>query len=245
MQLWLVILHTIFEMIPISSSWHLAIVGGHELSKTDIYIAHVPAAIVFLCFVMPIGVRIVQQRAWYRLSRWVMCGLVADSVTALMYGVTLIMPHIGMWPYAGTIISIMTLLFVSWRYDHDYTGLLDPTLWGSISVGMVQGVAFIPGVSRLAVTYAVGRLGGWHHDTAFMFSCALVVPLYIAYGIYAYTIEAYTVPDVYHVCMLTLGLVAAYAMLWGTYMMFARGYAWVFAVYLIAFSVATALLGYA
>ena len=49
-------------------------------------------------------------------------------------------------------------------------------IWNSLMIGVSQGIAVIPGISRSGATIGTGILAGLNHHTAFRFSFLLVIP---------------------------------------------------------------------
>ena len=52
--------------------------------------------------------------------------------------------------------------------------------WRVIIIGIVQGFALLPGVSRLGLTFVVGRWLGFDERESFEFSFLIVLPLFSA-----------------------------------------------------------------
>lgn len=234
------IFHTIIEMFPVSSSLHMKLLASH-ISESDMYAAHVPAAFVFAIFVVPLGIELIWNRAWHRLMQWCVCGIIADGITSIGYVIQLYYTVPQAYLYVGIVITGSVLMYLS-VLVRNISGSPDPTYTGAAYVGAAQVATLIPGISRLALTYAVGRIVGWSHRCAFIFSCALVVPLYTAYGVYAY----YSNVVAWHITqsdmlILAATMISAYAMLYVTYYTFAYGYAWIFALYLTGVACAMAV----
>ncbi len=240
MQLYVIMLHMLLEMMPISSSLHIQRLGEKNITQSDIYAAHGPAAIVLGVFVLPLVVMIARNREYRRLLRWCICGCIADGVTVLGYSLKLIFAFDMIPSMIGLIATITSLLYVS--YPRVKQQFQDPTYAGSWIVGGAQVAALIPGASRLALTYAAGRFLGWEHRCAFTFSCALAVPLYAGYWMYMYRdlLGGGGIPYIDGMLLLIAGVIA-YGLLWITERVFAHRYAWIFAVYISVFVLVTAL----
>jgi len=229
--------HAWLEMLPISSSTHLALCISSDTNAPNIYAAHVLPAAIFAVYAGHVVCVHVRARAWSTLWQWVVCGAIAEFVTATVYFASWCTPvQIALHPVWGIGITsgLLWALMIIPRSSQPTTV---PTRDASVVIGCAQAFAFIPGVSRLAITYTTARFCGWSHSCAFMFACALAVPLSVGYWLLeVYAHSSVNVPTM-HEALWYLGVIGVgYALLWCTDYLLATGRAWIFAAYLLAFS---------
>jgi len=226
-----VVVHTLLEMMPISSTAHIQYILPH-MPDYETHILHAPAACVFFVYLTPLIYQLVIQKPWRHLFSWVLAGIIACGITVVIYLLLYNTQIQSVSPLYGMLVTAGLMLLTSYmQLSGTYT---TPHLVGACVVGIAQGVAIIPGISRLAITYAAGRLCHWHHTCAFQFSCALAVPAYVGYWMYA--------SGVFHhpLCVswtdtlvLTVACIGAYGLLWMTSWLLASGRSWYFSLYVI------------
>ncbi len=180
LYLWLAT-QIIVEMMPISSSAHLAIVErwfGNRWHKKDedaYYFFHLPTLIV-------IGLYFWHQ--WwhllfgaginYRMILWVM---VADSVALLGY--IFVKKYVAKVPMIIGLLLTIFFIFGSQLLAQDKA--VDFCYFSNaLILGVAQTIAFVPGVSRLAITVFAGCCLGFSVMDAFMLSWLIQVPLMAA-----------------------------------------------------------------
>lgn len=117
-----------------------------------------------------------------RIIAWVMC---ADVMTVALYGVGKLLNKIGfiiprhillLLGFCVTMLLLMALRLYEQkknRFDQIY-------FQHAFILGLVQGLALIPGISRFASTFVVARFLGYSPRRSFATSFALFAPLVIA-----------------------------------------------------------------
>lgn len=87
--------------------------------------------------------------------------------------------------YLGVAFLITSgFLFITDKINHETYKKLNLPL--AILIGVVQGVAVIPGISRSGITVAMGVILGLSREEAFKFSFLLAIPTLISTGIYEF-----------------------------------------------------------
>jgi undecaprenyl-diphosphatase len=81
----------------------------------------------------------------------------------------------------GLGLFVTGLLLAISRFKKGISGL---NVFKAVLIGVAQGVAAIPGISRSGMTFSVGRLLGISHETVFTYSLMLSVPTIIGATIY-------------------------------------------------------------
>lgn len=191
LYLWIAV-QIIIEMLPISSSTHLRLLEywfkkkwnwditfyfkQRTIELPDVYfVLHLPTLIVVLLYFSPYWL------GWlYEPGLLAQIGLrvfIADAVTVCIY--FLFKKYSISWPLIfGMSITGLALLL---------TGTCDPinsnfewSLLGALFLGLVQGIALLPGISRLAFTTAAGCCMGLSLFRAFFVSWLIQIPLMVA-----------------------------------------------------------------
>src|SRR3989339_1420788 len=196
------IIQVIGESLPISSSGHVALM--HALAtKFNIllpvslesnawafdYLLQGISAIVFFVYFLsawwklvinrPIGLdALCEVSVWKRiLSQVFVFGVVADGVTFVCWAVH-INELVDLPLVAGFMITAVALW--STRFAQDKKNIDIWSVRNGLIVGLVQGCALLPGISRFGTTFAALRWLGYTNDNAFSISFLIQWPLIIA-----------------------------------------------------------------
>lgn len=175
-----VVVQVLLESLPISSSGHTVLFGLQAPQSVD-FLAHGPTALMLLAYFRnEIGTFFSQMR--FGLWPWFIYGAkiaTAEVITGLFF----IFFHytgrtIPLW--MGLLITALLLLSLLWTQRFVSRRVVSRDLpWSVVVVlGITQGLALLPGISRLASTLVIARWAGLESHTAFNFSCALQVPLF-------------------------------------------------------------------
>lgn len=187
------------ENLPISSSGHVALLlkflGGFDgaMIASDVqafdYLLQGMSVLVFFIYFFSSWWQLIVQRpiAWKFLCNgqvWkknilpvVFFGLVADGATALVWCLD-IAKKIQFPLFAGFMITLGFLWSMRDAQDEH-----DVDLWSlknGLIVGVMQGFALLPGVSRFATTMATLQWLGYARQVAFPISFLLQWPLIVA-----------------------------------------------------------------
>lgn len=173
-------------------------------SKNVDFLLHIPTLVILLIFFFK---RWISYLPWYSCSPYVtlrVCSwiLVVDLITCFFYGCintfelnTIIPLSLGFFITAACLYS--TRLCTSNQKPESLLSFKKALVFG-----LVQSIALLPGISRLASTFAVGRWYGLKPNDALWNSFMIEIPLLIGAalrGIYAYSTypwyqEEYLVP---------------------------------------------------
>lgn len=83
----------------------------------------------------------------------------------------------------GAMLVTAGLLWTTRQRTGEGTGILAFTLVAALTIGLVQGLAIIPGISRSGATITVGILLGLNRETAARFSFLLSIPAVAGAGL--------------------------------------------------------------
>lgn len=166
-------LHIVLEVLPISSSGHvtllLRIIKKEALSKNIEYLMHIPTALIICTFLYRYG----EWDSLEEFVRYTFFAGCAAGITALWY---LVIKEKGnkfpLW--LGFLVTSALLFSVRWAPFYQGRTV---SFAIACSMGLAQGCALLPGISRLATTFVVGCWLGLAPDVSFLFSLAIQVPL--------------------------------------------------------------------
>jgi len=239
-------LQIVLESLPISSSGHLKLMScwcarhgcAVELSRTFEYLLHGPTLIMLAIYCanlwMPLVCNSWRQRFMIgKMLAFVFC---ADAIATLVYVVIQIQLNHLMPLWLG--FCLTGLLLLSLRYcekRHDYRPV---TFIKLCMIGVVQGLAGLPGVSRFASTYVAGRWLQLAPRKSFFVSIMLQWPL-MAGGFLLGILHAPFDPTIVwfmdggHILFMTVCATLAYFVLWGVQLMLERERLWLLSPYLV------------
>lgn len=175
------------EFLPISSSGHLLlfeswfrITDGGLLLTILLHLATLLAVVV-----------VYHQRLWQLLRHpWQKETLHLALATVATCGVVLIFHDVieqlftvAALPYAFLMAGIYLLLPTIWRREKTVVGQKQKW-WQAAAVGLAQGVAVVPGLSRSGLTITTGRLCGMDATEATDFSFVMSIPIIIGSLLY-------------------------------------------------------------
>jgi undecaprenyl-diphosphatase len=183
-----IFLQIVSESFPISSSGHveLALCLGNFfgmfpllsssffLSRTGMFLLHIPTLIIVAFFFRVTWWTLLHHLYRYRylIGRLIGYAFIADSITALCY-VLLHCFHFSMPLSVG--FAVTGGLLFSLRWTSKSTTVVQP--WHMIMLGIAQGIALLPGISRLGVTYSMGRWLGLRSPKSFAVAWMIGWPL--------------------------------------------------------------------
>lgn len=178
------LIQLITESFPVSSSGHVKLFGSllhSPISDAELYFLHAPTIIILALFLRKRWWLLLRHpwRCRFVIGRLMLLGLCAEIPTALIY---LFFQKFScewfpLWlGFALTSVLLLTLLIVQKKKRFSSRiALLQATI-----LGIAQGVALLPGISRLGSTYVIGRWLGLSSKISFLFSLTIAWPLMTA-----------------------------------------------------------------
>lgn len=190
----MLIVQIIIESAPISSSGHVALLrclygderSFHSLQALTEYV-HLYSLIIFLIALYPRWIVLVKHpwRTRYCWLRLFLYGGCASLLTLLIYGLGKESALVAMIPlWVGFTLSGCMLLTLRSSCEVGLLALRSSNVVGAKPfvvfgvVGLAQGIALIPGLSRMGITYFVARLCGISERHAFSWTCTLALPIF-------------------------------------------------------------------
>ena len=166
----LVFTQIVLESFPISSSTHTMLlarilrsyaVSTPELTVSLCHIMHIPSIIVvggvLGWWYTPTARHWKSREVRHHVWRYACMVVISTGITVVGY---LCMRYCSLywWSYRFGILFTAFILFTTVLSWSDHTPI---HFWHALVLGIAQTTALLPGVSRLAVTYATGRCIGW------------------------------------------------------------------------------------
>ncbi len=248
----------LLEPFPLSSSGHALLL--HEfLSKTfgiflyEIpsyydHLLHGPIAVVVLLFFWRTWLRILKISSKEQIKTMFVAGVIADAITVFWYeffsvvGTSFFPLALGFFITACLLFSLVCCATKVREQPF--------TLWAGLLLGMTQGVALLPGISRFGTTFVVARWLGFSAQKAFIFSFLIEWPISVA-GFFKGAYEMHQAQgDLSELLNLSVGLVILVAML-GAYGGFClvqhiinQKRLWLFGYYVLFLSLVSMMLNF-
>ncbi len=178
------------EFLPVSSSGHLVLVQQFiEIHGDELFFdlaLHLGTLLPVLWVFRADIVRMlkapvaeegpVMQRPGLRLVAWILLGSVPTAAIGLAFED--VFEQLFSTPAALTVTFAVTgaLLYASGRVPHGDKDEVTSTWWHALVIGIAQGLAITPGISRSGTTIAVALFLGMSRDYAARYSFLLSIP---------------------------------------------------------------------
>lgn len=187
------------EFLPVSSSGHL-VLGGVVLGLKEPHLAfdvmvHVATLVATVAFYRH-SLRDMTLETWgslqtarsrglaealrahpeAKLTLWIVLGTVPTGLIGILFKEQLE----GLFGQpawvAGMLLGTAALLLLTAILPHGKSGPAQMRLWQALLIGLFQGMAIVPGISRSGSTIACGLLVGLNRELAARFSFLLSLP---------------------------------------------------------------------
>lgn len=243
----LMFIQLITESLPISSSGHVTL-AEHFLSpdKTSFlsqsmsYFLHGPTSIILMLFFRKRWFFILRHpwRCRFIILRLLLYGFCAEIATLFWF---FLLQKFSLSVPLSLGFFITACLLLSLRYAPKHSSSL--TAIKATVIGFVQGMALLPGISRLGSTYSIGRHLGLSPQLSFVFSCTIEWPL-ITVGFFkgAWELAAQGAFPHSMLACLVVASVLSYVALSVTYTMALRSTLWHWGIYMIVPTMAALLI---
>ncbi len=175
------------EFLPISSSGHLllfeslfGITDGGLLLTLILHIATLLAVVV-----------VYRQRLWQLIRHpWnlvtvqlIVATVITCVIVVVFHNVIDNLFTLSALPYAFCVTGIYLLLPCALRLQQ-FNASKKQSWWQPVAMGLAQGVAVVPGLSRSGLTITTGRLSGLSSSAATDFSFLMSIPIILASLVY-------------------------------------------------------------
>ncbi|MBI4091011.1 MAG: undecaprenyl-diphosphate phosphatase [Candidatus Komeilibacteria bacterium] len=210
------VIQGVTEWLPISSSGHLALgeylIGFRQDLAYDVFL-HIGSLAVMLAyfrrdiFKLCISLTHRERRSDHRLMGFIILATLITIPIALLLDPVEPALRLPAWLAAGFALNAIALAFT-----RNTTGERGTFGWGSAAfLGLLQGIAVVPSVSRSGLTIGAALLMGIRPEDAFRFSFLMAIPSIAGAIIYKVKDLAWN-PE--YLVGLFATVIAGYASLW-------------------------------
>lgn len=249
----LLLLPIFLEPFPISSS-------GHALLLEQLYALlnitvpalpaimdhwlHGPVAIAVVCYFF---------RSWllllYQQKNFLLCSValgVTEIITVSWYiffsyiGKTFFPLQLG---FLITALLLLSLLFCSGKNEKNMLTIFDGVLFG-----MMQGIALLPGISRLGSTFVIARWRGFSPQQSFALSFLIEFPISVAaflkgsYVLMSNNNFMYELLNLMPSFVILIAIIGCYEGLWLMHYIVKKDALWMFGIYMLFITVIASTL---
>lgn len=130
------------------------------------------------------GYYVLDTNRYKRLVLMMLFSFVASSLTALF--IEDIAKNIGTMPVVIGICFVISalLLIFSEQVGVGERSLKNMGTFDAVAIGIAQGIAVIPGLSRIVLVYALALALGFGRGFAYRYSCYLAIPTFLGSALY-------------------------------------------------------------
>lgn len=237
-----IFLSIVLESFPISSSGHLLLFTKWFGDAVSIpygldHFMHCAPALVLPLYFLKDWLYLMRFDDWRAFSYRLFLGFIVEIITVAFYGFFAIVSPDFFSIYLGFFITgcaLYSLRFISF-------GNAEWNIYNSIALGIAQGFALLPGISRFGITYAVARWSGISNVTAFALSFLIEWPISIAgFAKGAYLLQKQQLLiELLNPMMLLIMFIAMILMYVGLclmHYMVKKNQLWIFSIYLFVIS---------
>jgi len=171
------------EWIPVSSSGHLALIQMYLGLNVPILfdiLLHVATLLVLFIFFRREIFEILKaffkwdiKSSYFRLGVFIIIGTIGTGIIALLFK-DLFESYFTNKTAVGVSLIITGAILLATKFFNDAN--LKLNWWKSFAIGIMQGFALIPGISRSGATISVGKFLGLSGEDSARFSFLLVIP---------------------------------------------------------------------
>lgn len=187
------IIQGIAEWLPISSSGHLVIAqvffGLQNSMFFDILLHIATLFVVFIIFrkeiwgIIKVVVKFDFKSEYGRLGLYIILGSIPTGIIGIIFHDTFEKMFSNLWMVAAALFATGILLILTKLRK---TGTHDLNSKNVLLIGLVQGVAVIPGISRSGSTISAGILSGVTREKVARFSFLLGIPAILGTSLFEF-----------------------------------------------------------
>lgn len=237
------VVQIVLESLPVSSSGHIRLLEqllNQTVSKELIYLLHIPTlGILAIFFCKPLFSYLKEYtRHKQTIATVFFFTVLIDAVTALFfiffarYNPVNFLPQNYLLVFGFTITALL-LYSLRWHANNNDN---QPTLYKGIVLGVAQGCALLPGISRFATTYTVSCWLGFSAQYAFYVTWLVQAPLIaaaVAKTLCFSSVDLAPLCTIPYALILCLATVVGYYALGASYFLIVRDRLWLCAYYMI------------
>ena len=200
------VLQGLTEFLPVSSSGHLAIASrvffAADAGASFTAVTQLGTEFAVLVYFARDIVRIVKawcsglfntaaRNADYRLGWYVIIGTIPIGLLGLLFKDEIRTGARNLWLIASALVVFSAVIAAAERFGRQTRDVEQLTWRDSVTVGLAQCLALVPGVSRSGATISAGLFLGQTRELAARFGFLLAIPAVFASGLFS-------LPDAFH-----------------------------------------------
>ena len=200
------VLQGLTEFLPVSASGHLAIASrvffADDAAASFTAVTQLGTEFAVLVYFARDIVRIVKawcsglfntaaRNADYRLGWYVIIGTIPIGLLGLLFKDEIRTGARNLWLIASALVVFSAVIAAAERFGRQTRDVEQLTWRDSVTVGLAQCLALVPGVSRSGATISAGLFQGQTRELAARFGFLLAIPAVFASGLFS-------LPDAFH-----------------------------------------------
>jgi undecaprenyl-diphosphatase len=200
------VLQGLTEFLPVSSSGHLAIASrvffADDAGASFTAVTQLGTELAVLVYFARDIARIVKawfgglfnaaaRNADYRLGWYVIVGTIPIGLLGLLFKDEIRTGARNLWLIASALVVFSAVIAAAEHFGRQTRDVEQLTWRDSVTVGLAQCLALVPGVSRSGATISAGLFLGQNRELAARFGFLLAIPAVFASGLFS-------LPDAFH-----------------------------------------------
>ena len=200
------VLQGLTEFLPVSSSAHLAIASrvffADDAGASFTAVTQLGTEVAVLVYFARDIARIVKalftgvfntdaRNADYRLGWYVIIGTIPIGLLGLLFKDEIRTGARNLWLIASALVVFSAVIAAAEYFGRQTRDVEQLTWRDSVTVGLAQCLALVPGVSRSGATISAGLFLGQNRELAARFGFLLAIPAVFASGLFS-------LPDAFH-----------------------------------------------
>jgi len=235
----LITVQIVVESLPISSSSHLQLLERSSFTvptpSSLIYALHIPTACVLILFFFKEWFFMVRHVRVFAPIVFKLCvrGAIVDGITTFFF---VAFHYVPVALPLGVGLCITAAALYSLRFCATRTKSFGYTQ--ALMLGIAQGLALLPGISRFALVYTTARWLGINHRRAFEITWLVEFPLIIGASFLSLYLDGgrqmrMLLTDPLALCVVIMASIGAYLALYCMERLAARNYLWLLSFYML------------
>lgn len=231
----LTFLQIILESLPISSSTHISFFASQFSLPFEVALDHAAHGItlVILLLFWQDKIKKIFLSGWRTILQYGLFIIIATILPTLFFFLNIKQLTSTIHPFFGIVVTAV-LLFVT-RTCSIQTKKISSLQ--AIALGCAQSLALLPGISRMGITYSVGRFMHHSPQDALWLSCLIELPICCGGVLLALKKYHQIMPLIDDPFCIMLGVIVSifvsYVGLFVTYCILTKNQPWIFSLYLL------------
>jgi undecaprenyl-diphosphatase len=208
------------------------------------YVVHGVIAIVVAFFFFPSWRVFIKKFPFFIIIKILCCGFITEVITVCFY---ILFSSISFsFSFLSVGFLITSLLLYSLRFINSHSSNARYNAHNAMLLGIAQGIALMPGISRFGSTFVVARWLGFSDQKAFKLSFLIAWPINCAaFFLGLFKLYQHQMLNILNLLMLLVMLIGGIFGLWCIYVIsyiIKKHRLWIFSVYTLILSIIAAFI---